>query len=187
MGPGTFVTSVGNPYGQKKRLSKKFLIGAVIGLIVIICLIITIVSLAGKDNLGTESQHLGARLANLSVLTADGKQHLHNGNEQKINAETEIIVAGVSANLASTLPKKVDKAVASNESNAGNAAKLANAALDGTYDSTYRGVLQQELESVTTLLNEMSGKTKSAAVRAELAQSYTDLSALLTNLSKLSS
>lgn len=170
-------------YGEQKRRPNFKVFGLIAGVLILLVVAIVVISgLLNKDSIGTQSQHLAARLTNLSALTTSASKQLSNGDLKKLNAEASIITDGVVSNLAGTLPKKVDKAVASDESDASDTTKLGNAALAGTYDTAYRQVLQQKLESITALLSEMSNKTNSKKLRTTISDDYKNYQAVLSNL-----
>lgn len=186
MGPGSYVTSTANYYNAPKRgVSKKMILLIVAGLIAVVTLIFVISSLSNRNNIGTESQHLSVQLTNLSTLTTAAGTKIGDGNLRKLNAETAIILDGVQADLATSLPKKIDKQIAADESDSTATDSLATAELAGTYDATYKNVLKEKLESVTALMSTMYSKTKSTSLKSTLNTDYKNFEAILNNVNKL--
>jgi len=175
-------------YGAPKRQINKKLIFLIAGIVVLLFIVIFVISaVLGKDNIGTQSQHLSVRLGNLTTLTSAAAKELGSGDLKKLNAETSIITDGVQSDLAATLPKKIDKSIEADEADTTATTTLQNAALAGTYDASYKQVLQQKLESIMALLTEMYSKTKSPSLRTTLSSDYNNYQAILTNLNKIKS
>lgn len=174
-------------YGEQKKKFPIKLVAVIAVMVIIVVILIGVIGAAlGSNGLGTQAQHLSARLTNLSAVTAGAATQLHNGDLKKINAETALVTTGAGADLASILPKNVDKSITAAEADTTDTTSLSNAALNGTYDTVYKQVLQQQLQSVSALLVEMIGKAKSAPLSQTLTQDNANYQALLTSLSKIS-
>lgn len=175
---------VGN---QKQRQAPPFkIIGLIGGVLVLLVIAIVVMNIfLSQNSIGTQSQHLSARLSNLSTLTTSATKLLTNSELKKLNAETSIITAGTVSELESLFPKKIDANIQSEESVATDTTKLASAKLAGTYDTEYKQVLSQRLESIDALLVEMYNKTTSKATRTSIDGRYKNYQTILTNLNKL--
>lgn len=146
---------------------------------------------ASSDNSGQLMQRLSARHATTLKLVADGQKNLTDDNLQKINSELNIILlsdsARVQTELASAgIAKKLDKEIVAAEADSTTFDKLASAKLNAQYDSTYRTILIQKLESLTVLLRELHDKTKSKSLKTALSSEYQHLTGYLNELEKLS-
>lgn len=173
-------------YGQQKPKPPIKMIALIVGVFIfLIIAIIVMQSIIKGGSIDTQAQHLSPQLTNVAALTVDGTDHLRSEDLKKINAETSIITEGAMSQLVSILPAKPDKTIANSESDASSTAKLASAALDGTYDSEYKLVLTQKLESISALLTEMYTKTKSPSIQESLSSTYKNYQALLNNLGKI--
>lgn len=185
MGPGSYVTSTALYYNKPKRSLSARMLLMILAALVIIGLIVIIAVFSGRNNISTEAQHLSAQLTNLSTISANASGKLSDGNLAKINAETGLIADGAATGIKTIIPKKLDKKIIASEADATSTQKLADAALAGTYNSAYKDVLKQKLESVTAAISATYAKTKSQALRDSLNQDYNDFETLLTNLNKL--
>lgn len=149
----------------------------------------TLLFASGSDNSGPLLQRLSARQATTLKLVADGQKNIISDDLAKINSELNIVLQSdnnaLQAELSAAGIKKIDKLIAANEADEETFKKLASAKLNAQYDSTYRGVLAQKLESLRALLQELHDKTKSKALKTKLAAEYQHLSTYADSLDKL--
>jgi hypothetical protein len=145
--------------------------------------------IGGSDNSGTLLQRASARQATTQRLVADGQKNITNDDLSKLNSELSILLAGstpaLQAEVSNAGIKSLDKAIVAAEADAATFEKLATAKLNGQYDSTYRGVLAQKLESLLALLEELNGKTNSKSLKTTLATDYEQLAGYVKTLETL--
>ena len=144
---------------------------------------------AGSDSTGTLQQRLSARQATTLKLVADGQKNITNDDLKKLNSELSIVLNGdsvtVQAALAAAGMKKVEKTITADEADLQTFEELKSAKLNGQYDSTYRRVMTQKLESLRALLQELHGATKIRELKPSLAAEYKHLGVYLENLQTL--
>lgn len=145
--------------------------------------------LGGSDNSGTLLQRASARQATTQRLVADGQKNITNDDLSKLNSELSILLAGstpaLQAEVSKAGIKSLDKAIVAAEADVATFEKLATAKLNGQYDSTYRGVLAQKLESLLALFEELNGKTNSKSLKTMLSTDYEQLSGYVKTLETL--
>lgn len=162
-------------------------------LVVLIALIAAIVIgllllVFSADRSGPLQQRTAARQETTMKLIADGQKNLSSGELKKINAELNVVMLSDDVALQTALAdagfKKADKEVVAAEADAETFDKLATAKINGQYDSTYRGVLLQKLESHMGLLEELHGETKKKSLKRTLATQYEHLDGFRKTLEK---
>ena len=160
----------------------------VLGMIVAIVVGILLL-FAGSDSTGTLQQRLSARQATTLKLVADGQKNITGDDLKKLNSELSIVLNGDSVTVQTALTaagmKKVEKTITADEADLQTFEELKSAKLNGQYDSTYRRVMTQKLESLRALLQELHGATKIRELKPSLAAEYQHLGIYLENLQTL--
>jgi hypothetical protein len=144
---------------------------------------------ASSDSTGTLQQRLSARQATTLKLVADGQKNITDPDLKKLNSELSIVLQGDSVAVGSALTaagmKKVEKTITADEADTQTFEELKAAKLNGQYDTTYRRVMTQKLESLRALLQELHGATKIRELKPSLASEYQHLGLYLEAFEKL--
>lgn len=189
MDPSLLGKPIPTPVAQKpaNRFPKGLLL---IGLLIVaITAAVFMLFASSSDNNGQLMQRLSARQATTLKIIADGQKNLTNDDLSKINSELSIILLSSDAALQTELKsagiKKLDKTITAAEADSETFTKLTSAKLNAQYDSTYKTVLTQKLESLQALLRELHDKTKSKSLKTVLSTEYKHLSTYSDELGKL--
>jgi hypothetical protein len=159
-------------------------------LIILVLVIAVIVGMllifAGSDSTGTLQQRLSARQETTLKLVQDGQKNISGGDLSKLNSELTIVLIGdnaaIQAALTSAGLKEVDKAIVAAEADNATFEQLKSAKLNAQYDTTYRRVLTQKIESLRSLLQELHKSTKIQSLKPPLAAEYEHLGTYLNAL-----
>lgn len=163
-------------------------------LLIILVLVLALVGglvmlLASGDNSDQLRQRLSARQDTTLAIVADGQKNITGDDLKKLNSELSLVLTGDNTDLQAALTaagmKKVNKEVAGAETDSETFKKLTTAKLNAQYDTTYRRVLGQKLESLRQLIEELHGKTKQRGLKSVLATEYTHLTTYLRALEQL--
>lgn len=144
---------------------------------------------ASSDNTGQLQQRLSARQETTLKLVADGKKNITDDRLAKLNSELSIVLTGdntaIQAALKSAGLKKVEKTILADEADLATFEQLGSAKLNGQYDTTYRRVMTQKIESLMSLLQELHDATKIKDLKPSLAAEYKHLGTYLDAMNKL--
>jgi len=168
-------------------MTKKTLFMILAAVVVIAVAIVLVVS--SQDNSGQLQQRLSARQATTLKIIADGQKNIGDDDLGKLNSELNIILSSDNNELQAALKtagmKKVDKKITAAEADLDTFKKLATAKLNAQYDTAYRSVLTQKLESLRALMRELHDATNSRSLKAALSLEYKHVNEYLDTLSKL--
>lgn len=162
----------------------------VIVLLLVIGVIAAILMMfASSDQTGTLQQRLSARQLTTIKIVSDGQKNITDPELAKLNSELSIVLQGDNTSVQAALKqaglKKVEKTITADEADAVTFEELKTAKLNGQYDTTYKRVLAQKLESLRALLKEIHTKTKLSGLKPSLAREYDNLGIYLDAVSKL--
>lgn len=168
-----------NSYGRRRgpRLSPRALLLIGIGLAAVI---IAIVLLANSgDKTIPLQQRLSARMSTLEKMSSDGKKNLVSGDLKEFNGRLSIQLISDQKTLGELMTLgKVDKALTTSEADAASFKSLDDARLNSNYDTTYRRIVSQKLDSTTVLMRELYDTTRSQKLKEALGGSYRSLKEL---------
>lgn len=186
MDPSLLGRPIPAPTAQRSTgLITKQTLFVVIGLLVAI-VIGGLLLLGSGDNSGQLQQRLSARQTTTQALIADGQKNLTSGDLKKINSELQIILASDTNQLQAALTvaglKKIDKTVVAAEADTATFQKLTTAKLNGQYDTAYKNVLTQKLESLNALIKELHAATKSTGLKTALNNEYKHVAGYIDTL-----
>lgn len=132
-----------------------------------------------------------ARLGTLQKIVADGTKNISDPDLRKINSDISIQVlsdtAAVTAKLTAAGVAKPDEASVAAEADTATFASLKDAELNNRYDSTYRKIIAQKLESTNALVRELYDKTSNKDIKPALNDTYTHFKLLQNQLAAGSS
>lgn len=142
-----------NKSGSSAPLSRRLLvIGGLAGGVIIFLIIIF--SVLGAISKGPQDAfaHFAAREANLVSLMDKQAQHIQSGDFHAVNATGLILFNGDNSAAQKLLSsafglQAIPTDITASETDSTIDTSLQNAALNGTFDHTYAGILQQELAS----------------------------------------
>lgn len=159
-----------------------FLVLAVLAVLVGVFLLVA----SSSDGSRQLLERLSARQATTLKLLADGQKNLTDDNLSKLNSELTLVLLSDTNALDTELSKagikKIDKDILASETDEATFDKLKTAKLNGQYDTAYRTVLTQRLESLRSLLRELHDKTKSKSLKSVTNAEYTHLSGYINSL-----
>lgn len=155
--------------GGGLNLRKPLLIGG--GILVFFILVGVIANLFTTDT-STISQRLLYRMDALEALTNTAKSNISSDSLSKINADLSLILTGDNVSLKKVIPvakttTELTK-IKTEETDAATATKLSSAKINGQYDSTYKQVLLQKIETANALITELWSKSSKSSVKAQL-------------------
>ncbi len=155
--------------GGGLNLRKPLLIG---GGIIVLITIAAFVANALTPNTTTLSQRLLYRTDALLALTNSAQKDISSDALAKVNADLMIVLTSDNAALQKAIPaakttKELTK-IKTEETDADTTARLATAKINGEYDSTYKTILLQKLETENALVSELWTKSSKASVKSTL-------------------
>ncbi|MBC7746466.1 hypothetical protein H7Y40_00600 [Pedobacter sp.] len=160
-------------------------IGGIIALIIAISLMV----LSGGNSPTNQMQRLSARFDSLQTILESGRKNVQGADLKKVHADAYILIIGDAAqvNRAMTTAglEKIPKDIIALEADTATLATLADAQLNGRFDTAYKKALSQKLESTMALMREIDGKTNSTALKTSLSTAYDHFGGLLDQLAKL--
>lgn len=151
------------------NLRKPLLIGG--GVLVFFILIGILANLFTTDT-STLSQRLLYRMDALEALAASAKNDISSDSLSKINADLSLVLTGDNTALKKVIPavkttSELTK-IKTEETDANTTAKLKTAKVNGQYDSSYKEVLIQKIETANALITELWSKSSKSSVKTEL-------------------
>ena len=188
MDPSLLGKPISAPTASKPQrgIPRAFLI---VGSLVILAVIVAAFLLFGtRDNSGVLRERLSARQTVTLSVIADGQKNISGEDLGKLNSEVSIVLKSDDAALQAALKAagtKPDKKITASEADTDSVTELKTAKLNGQYDSKYRSILNQKLESLQALVKELYGSSKSKSLKATLNVEYGHLDTYLNQLRAL--
>ncbi|HEX4662101.1 MAG TPA: hypothetical protein VH144_00640 [Candidatus Saccharimonadales bacterium] len=178
------------PTGIQAILANKRLVFIGGGVIVALILIAGIVLSTGGDPLQPNLQHLVARYDALSKLTLNAPKLIQNDELNKFNSEANLLFNSDDASFSKLLTDKYGSAelpqdVIDAEATASSDAKLTEASLLGTYDDTYKLLMDQKLVSLQALLDETRANANSSSTLSVIKTARDNSTALRDRLKQV--
>lgn len=172
--------------GGGLNLRKPLLIGG--GILVFFILIGVLANLFTTDT-SIISQRLLYRMDALEALTASAKNNISSDSLSKINTDLSLVLTGDNTALKKVIPAQKMTSeltkIKTEETDADTTAKLKTAKVNGQYDSSYKAVLLQKIETANALITELWSKSSKSAVKAELVTINDHLKVYYTQLKAL--
>lgn len=151
------------------NLRKALLIG---GGILVLFIIIGFIANLMTPNTTNISQRLLYRVDALNELVSDAQDNISSDDLAKINADISIVLIGDYKTLTGVIPTvKTTKeltAIKTEEADATTTEALKTAKINGQFDSEYKTVLMQKLETTYALSNELLTKSSKSTTKAAL-------------------
>ena len=165
-------------------VSKKTLLLIIGGIIVVILAVVLLIS--GQDKSGPLQARLSARLGTLQKIVAEGTKNARDPDLQRLNSGISIQVLSdsttIGAELAKAGMKKPDKASVTAEADTASFTALKDASLNNRFDTAYKKLIAQKLDSTNALVKELYDKTTRKSLRAALNETYSHFKQLQTQL-----
>lgn len=159
------------------RLNRRTLF--IVGGIMLTGMIGVILLANSGDKSVTLQRHLVARLATLETMSADGNKNIVDEDLKALNARLKVQLTSDQTSISSLVTYgKNDKAIDAAEADTFSFETLENARLNNHYDSTYRRIISQKLDSTTALIKELYNVTRSEKLKQALDSSYASLNVL---------
>jgi len=147
----------------------------IIGGVIVIGLATTLF-LMSQDKTGPLQHRLSARLGTLQRIITEGRKNAGDPDLRELNSNISIQVlsdvASIDAELAKAGVKKPDKEVVVAEADAASFKALNDAYLNNRFDSAYRKLIAQKLDSTNALIKELYDKTTRKSLKAALDVAY---------------
>lgn len=135
------------------------------------------------DKSGPLQLRLSARLATLEKMSSDGRKNLSSGDLKELNGRLAIQLASDQKTIGDAMTaRKPNKDITAAEADTASFDTLEDARLNSRYDTTYRRIVSQKLDSTTALMRELYDSTRSKALKAALNDSYRSLKELENQL-----
>jgi hypothetical protein len=135
-----------------------FIIGGVV--VIILAIYMTI---ASQDQSVPLQARLSARLTTLGTMVAVGEKNAKNPDLRQMNSTIATQVLSDTTSIAAELKKaglsRPDKTVTTAEADTASFTTLTDAALNNNFDSTYKKMIAQKLDSTNALIKELYDKT----------------------------
>lgn len=151
------------------NMRRPLLIG---GGLLAVFIIIGIIANILTPNTTNISQRLLYRVDALNTLMGAARSNIQDDALAKINADLLIVTTGDYTALSTAIPTaKTTKeltAIKTEETDATTTEKLKTAKINGQYDTTYKTVLKQKIESAYALATELQNKSSKTAVKSAL-------------------
>lgn len=158
----------------------------VIGGILVIAVGVVLLTLS-RDTTTPLQSRLSARLDTLQRIVAEGQKNIKDPDLKTINSQISIQVMSDTAAIKAELKKAgspaPDKTLIAAEADTASFATLKDAALNNRFDTTYRKLIGQKLDSTTALIKEIYGKSSRSAIKKVLNTAYSDFNKLQNQLS----
>ena len=135
------------------------------------------------DKSGSLQLRLAARLATLEKMTAEGDQYIKDGSLREFNGRLRIQLASEQKSLsAAYTAKKSDPRITANEADKASFDTLKDAQLNSRFDTSYRKLIAQKLDSTTLLMKELHSNTLSRSLKDALSTAYDNFKQLEAQL-----
>ena len=161
-------------YSRGRGLSRKMLLFIIGGVVVIILAIY--MTIASQDQSVPLQARLSARLTTLGTMVAVGEKNAKNPDLRQMNSTISTQVLSDTTSIATELKKagmsKPDKTVTTAEADTASFTALTNAALNNNFDSTYKKMIAQKLDSTNALIKELYDKTTHKSLKPVLNETY---------------
>lgn len=173
---------------QTTRFTPKALL-LVGGILIAVLIAITLLLLGSGNKPVSQMEHLSARFETLQTILKLGTKNVKAADLKKVQSDASILVIGDGALINQAMKDagfaKISKDITTSEADAATLATLSDAQLNGTFDTAYKKVLSQKLESTMALMREIDSKTNNKALKSALSTAYTHFGGLLDQLAKL--
>lgn len=142
-----------------------------------------------NPNTAEISQRLAYRVDALTTLVKKSTDQIQGDSLRKINADLALTLAGDNAVVQKAIPavKTTPRltAIKTEETDAQTTTKLKAAGVNGTFDSAYKTVLLQKIESTRALISELYKKSSNTTLKNNLTTLSTHLKTYYDQLKAL--
>ena len=151
--------------------------GALVVLVIILSVIVTSVSSGKTDPL----QHLAARLTATQGVVTGAQGNLKSSKLRSVNSNLNLFLTNTNRDITAPLTAmhidttKLSKNIVTSESTIALSARLENARLNATFDSTYAREMAYQLGTSMTLMNQIYTSTTNTQLKIFLKATYTSL------------
>jgi hypothetical protein len=172
--------------GGLQRNMLLLIIGGIVAVIIAGFLLIS-----SQDKSGPLQTRLSARLDALQKIAAEGTKNAKDPGLRELNSRISIQVlsdtTSIDAALKSAGAKKPDKSVTTDEADTASFTTLHEAALNNRFDSAYKKLIAQKLDSTNALVKELFDTTGNKNLRSVLNDTYGHFKQLQDQLAATSS
>lgn len=159
-------------------LKQVIMIGGALVILVIILAIIVNVFAGGKTD---PVQHLSARLTATQTVVTAAQGNLKSSKLRSVNSNLNLFLTNTNRDILVPLnamhvdTTKLSKSIVTSESTTALSARLEDARLNATFDSTYAREMAYQLGNTMTLMNQIYKSTSNAELKVFLKSAYTSL------------
>ena len=159
---------------------RKLIIGAIAG--VVLLFVITVFALIGMARTSDKPlQQLAARLQSTEKIVGDAQSKLKSTELRSLNSNLKIFLTNTNRDITAPLADqkintaKLDKTIVAEEVRTDITDRLEDARLNAVYDRTYARELSYQLETITTLIEQIKSSTSSQSLQTFLDNTSTNL------------
>ena len=166
---------------KKLRLNqRKLIIAGVAGAVLLFFItIFTLAGMAGTSN--KPLQQLAARLQSTETIVGNAQSRLKSSELRGLNSNLKIFLTNTNRDITAQLANqkintsKLDKTIVAEEAGTDITNRLEDARLNAVYDRTYARELSYQLETITTLIEQIKSSTSSQSLQTFLDNTSTNL------------
>jgi len=177
------------PTVQGRRGPNLRLVLIIAGAFLLLITVLGLIFSAGNGSSTEQNQRLLYRLDALLTLTKNAQDQLKDDSLKKLNAELSLVLTGDQTAVTKVIPTAKNSssltAIKTEETDADTTAKLKTAASNGTYNSTYKSVMQDKLSSLYSLSATVGKSSASSKTKAALATMNEHLTVYFNQLKDL--
>lgn len=159
------------------------------GLVIAVLLAVVLLLGSGGNDVKPQLRQLSLQLSNLAVLTEESRDKITNQDVSKINSDALLGASTSSAQLATlTSSMKLGKPsneLVAKETDAESQQELEDAAIAGTFNSVYPGILSEKLDSSAILMKQIYNETNDQELKSFLNTTYQNFQNISKQLNEL--
>jgi lipopolysaccharide export LptBFGC system permease protein LptF len=183
------------PAPQKPGVNKAGIAVVVIGILLVLALVVGFLMFisGGSNSPKATTQTLAARLQATQEVSDSSQATIKSSQLRSINSTLKVILTNANRDIATPLAangidiEKLDKKIVAKEKADPITADLEDARLNAVFDDTYAREMSFKLTTVTILMDQINGKTKSASMKSYLLKTKTDLQPIKQQLDEFNS
>lgn len=151
------------------------------GALVILVTILAIIVNAFAGGKTDPVQHLSARLTATQTVVTAAQGNLKSSKLRSVNSNLNLFLTNTNRDILVPLnamhvdTTKLSKSIVTSESTTALSARLEDARLNATFDSTYAREMAYQLGNTMTLMNQIYKSTSNAELKVFLKSAYTSL------------
>jgi hypothetical protein len=159
------------PQQKKAMLNPKLVFGLIGGGVLLLIVVVLLINSSGSAGPTQKMQTLAARLLTLQTISNDAQKTIKSGALRGINSNLNIFLTNTNRDIVSPLAKsgievaKIDKSITQKEDGSALKQRLENARLNAIYDRTYVREMNYQLDTVTTLMQDIYTSSGNASIK----------------------